>query len=344
MTGFVGRVLRGGEPDREVLEGAERATLMVVDDPLRQYSSFFLRLLAATVIATAGVAADSSTTIIGAMLVAPLMSPMLGVALAAVRGRWRAVARCACLCLLGTALVVACSAALTALIPVAVDMSTNSQVLARTSPRLVDLVIALAAGFMASLASMRRDIPDAVPGVAISASIVPPLCITGAGLYEGAPGAAMGSLLLFVSNFVAIQVMGSLVYLLMGLGARERTPEGRRVRTAWYAAVAVCAVAVCALLIGASAGVLREAERERRVQDVTSTWLAAFDGDWRVTGLEAEGDDLYVQVAGSGEAPDARALARRLRDEGVDFDEVALSVVEEHRSSAPAKDPGPPAG
>lgn len=68
---------------------------------------------------------------------------------------------------------------MTALIPVAADMETNSQVLCRVSPRLVDLVIALAAGFVAALASMRADIPDAVPGVAISASIVPPLCVVG---------------------------------------------------------------------------------------------------------------------------------------------------------------------
>ena len=88
-------------------------------------------------------------------------------------------------------------------------METNSQVLARVSPRLVDLIIALASGFVAALASVRSDIPDAVPGIAISASIVPPLCVVGAALYEGAPDAALGAFLLFITNYVAIHIYRS---------------------------------------------------------------------------------------------------------------------------------------
>lgn len=190
------KILLGGELDTRVLEGAKQATFVEVDNPLRQYSMFFLRLLAATVVATAGVAADSSTTIIGAMLIAPLMSPMLGVALATALGRMRDLFRTLGLTLLGMGIVVLVSIGVTAIIPVAVDMDANTQVLARISPRLVDLIIALAAGFMAALASMRSDIPDALPGVAISASIVPPLCVVGASIYEGAPEAAIGALLL----------------------------------------------------------------------------------------------------------------------------------------------------
>ncbi len=92
----ISRLLLGGELEADVLMGAERSTLMRVDDPLRQYSSFFMRLLAATVVATAGIASDSATTIIGAMLIAPLMSPMLGTALATAMGRPRR--RCARWC------------------------------------------------------------------------------------------------------------------------------------------------------------------------------------------------------------------------------------------------------
>ena len=95
------KILLGGELDTRVLVGAKQATFVEVDNPLRQYSMFFLRLLAATVVATAGVAADSSTTIIGAMLIAPLMSPMLGVALATALGRMRDLFRTLGLTLLG---------------------------------------------------------------------------------------------------------------------------------------------------------------------------------------------------------------------------------------------------
>ncbi len=325
----IAKVLLGGELDVQVLQGAARSTLMLVDSPLRQYSSFTLRLIAATVIATAGVAADSSTTIIGAMLVAPLMSPMLGTALATVLGRPKAAVRTLAITVFGMALVVAVSAGVTALIPVAVDMETNTQVLARVSPRLVDLVIALASGFVAALASLRSDIPDAVPGVAISASIVPPLCVVGAALYEGALEAALGAFLLFLANFIAIQVMGSAVYLLMGLGAKHFSTVGDHARVLWYALVAAGAVVVCVLLFNTSMDIVHSAERERLVQDTAVSWLE--NTDYRVVSLDITDDDLYVQIAGTGTRPSVRSLNSELLDRGVDLASVSLSVVDEKR-------------
>lgn len=325
----ISRLLLGGSLDHEVLRGAQRSTLMRVDDTLRQYSSFFLRLLAATVVATAGIASDSATTIIGAMLIAPLMSPMLGCALATAMGRPRAALRTLALVAGGMALVVVVSIGVTALIPVAADMETNSQVLARTSPRLVDLVIALAAGFIAALASMRADIPDAVPGVAISASIVPPLCVVGAGLYEGVPEASLGALTLFVTNFLAIQVMGGAVYLLMGLGARRHSEVGEQVRQIWYALVALAMAIVIGFLMTTSANVLSDTARERQVQDAAAAWL---DGTaYRVVELTLDEKDVYLRIAGDGPVPDARDLNDDLLADGVEVESLSLSVLDEQR-------------
>lgn len=325
----ISRLLLGGELDHEVLVRTERSTLMLVDDPLRQYSSFFLRLLAATVVATAGVAADSATTIIGAMLIAPLMSPMLGCALATAMGRPRAALRALALTVGGMALVVVVSIGLTAIIPVAADMETNTQVLARTSPRLVDFLIALAAGFMAALASMRTDIPDAVPGVAISASIVPPLCVVGAGIYEGVPEASVGALTLFVTNFLAIQVMGGLVYLLMGLGARRLSQVGEQTRQIWYAFVALSMAIVVGFLFTTSMGVVGETQRERAVQDTAAEWLEGTD--YRVEGLTLDDGDVYVRIAGHGSVPELAELNDALAEKDVGVASLSLSVLDEQR-------------
>ena len=81
------KILLGGRLEPGVVADAERASFVKVDDPWHQYTAFFLRLVAATVVATAGIAADSATAVIGAMLLAPLMSPMLGAALATALGR-----------------------------------------------------------------------------------------------------------------------------------------------------------------------------------------------------------------------------------------------------------------
>lgn len=325
----VAKLLLGGSLDEATLRNAERSTFMLVDEPLRQYSSFFLRLFAATAVATAGIAADSATTIIGAMLIAPLMSPMLGVALAIALGRPRAMLRALALVLLGMGLVIITSMGITAILPIAADMETNTQVLSRVSPRLVDLIIALAASFMAALASMRRDIPDAVPGVAISASIVPPLCVVGAGLYEGAPQAAGGALLLFVTNFVAIQIMGSLVYLLMGLGRREYSSASANARAIWYLTVVVAATVIIAALSSSTGSVLHDAQQERLAQDAVTTWLEGTD--YRVVNLDVTNDELYLQIAGSDPTPPLSLLNRRLLKADAGLKSISLSILDEQR-------------
>ena len=323
------QVLLGGELDTEVLEQAERSTFVRIDEPLRQYSSFFMRLVVAAIIATAGVAADSATTIIGAMLVAPLMSPMLGTALAVAIGRPAKALRAFALTALGMGIAVVVAVGVTAIIPVDVDMSTNTQVLARTSPRLVDLIIALASGFVAALASIRSDIPDAVPGIAISASIVPPLCVVGAALYEGVFDAAVGAFLLFVTNYVAIQIMGGAVYLIAGLGTRALSVIEGKARSLWYGAVGIGALMVVLLLASTSFSVVHESEQLRSVQNVVAAWV---DGsDWRISRFELEDGSLHLEVAGTGEEPSVEQLNRELIDAGVELDEVSLAVVEEHR-------------
>ena len=323
------RILLGGPLEPDVVIAAERAGFVRVDEPLRQYSSFFLRLATAAVIATAGVAADSATTIIGAMLVAPLMSPMLGTALAAALGRPLKTLQTFVLTLCGMGVVILVAVGVTAIIPVAVDMSTNTQVLARTSPRLVDLIIALASGFVAALASVRRDIPDAVPGIAISASIVPPLCVTGAALLEGASAAAWGSFLLFVTNYVAIQVAGAAVYLMAGLGRREFSVIEGRARELWYLGVALVALAVVGSLATTSFGIVRANDELRRAQEAASAWVEGTD--YRIARFELEDGELRLEIAGAGRAPRAERLAHSLSRAGLELDELSVAVVAEER-------------
>ena len=132
------KILLGGRLEPGVVADAERASFVKVDDPWHQYTAFFLRLVAATVVATAGIAADSATAVIGAMLLAPLMSPMLGAALATALGRPAKTLQTLALTLVSMVAVIAVSACVTAIVPVAIDLSTNAKVLARISPRLVD--------------------------------------------------------------------------------------------------------------------------------------------------------------------------------------------------------------
>jgi uncharacterized hydrophobic protein (TIGR00271 family) len=182
-------------------------------------SAFWALLVLASVIAGAGVVADSVATVIGAMIVAPLMTPILGTALAAVLADRRQVLLGIAFVVGGAAAVVAIGFALGLLVPIPVVSETNSQVAGRVSPGLIDLVSALATGVVGAFALPRADISDALPGVAIAISLVPPLSVVGLTLESGRPLEALGALLLFATNVAAIIATGAVVFSLYGVRA-----------------------------------------------------------------------------------------------------------------------------
>jgi uncharacterized hydrophobic protein (TIGR00271 family) len=142
-------------------------------------------LVLASVIATAGVVADSTATVIGAMIVAPLMTPILGIVLAVALGDRSNLFRSILLVIAGAAAVIAVGWLLGQLSPVDAVAPGNSQVASRVSPRTVDLIAALATGAVGAFALVRSDVSDTLPGVAIAISLVPPLAVVGLTLEAG---------------------------------------------------------------------------------------------------------------------------------------------------------------
>jgi len=147
--------------DQLFFEGPERN---------RRLSRFWLLLPLAAVIASAGVVSDSTATVIGAMIVAPLMTPILGIVLAVVLTDRANLRRCLLLVIAGAAAVVAVGWLLGLLVPYPVVAQTNAQVAARVTLQLADLVAALATGAVGSIALVRSDISGTLPGVAIAIS------------------------------------------------------------------------------------------------------------------------------------------------------------------------------
>ncbi len=329
MSDAVCRVLAGGRVDTVTLEEARRDALVVVNDPWRQYSSFFWRLALAAVVATGGIAAASTAVVIGAMLIAPLMSPMLGCALAIVSGRPRAAVRTLLVTVTGVALCIVIAAAVGAVAPVSVNTATNQEVLARVTPRLIDLVVALASGMMAALALVRDDIPDAVPGIAISASLVPPLCVVGVALQAGDVAAARGSMLLFIANFFAIQLMCCAVFAALGLGRRVRSERAGRMRAAWYVLTAAGALVVAVPLAVTSWSIIEVSARERAAAEITVAWLE--ESEYRLREFDMEDGVLSIEIAGVGRAPSPARLAEELDEAQVGVEELRVVPVAERR-------------
>ena len=183
------------------------------EDRGRKLSAYWVLLLLAAVIASAGVLADSVATVIGAMIVAPLMTPILGTALALVLADRRQLLDGVLLVVAGSLAVVAVGYLLGLVHVGEVVADTNSQVAGRVSPGLLDLTAALATGAVGAFALVRSDVSDTLPGVAIAISLVPPLAVVGLTLESGAPREARGALLLFLTNVTAIIATGTVVLL-----------------------------------------------------------------------------------------------------------------------------------
>ena len=230
-------------------------------DGRRKQSAFWVLLTLAAIIAGSGVVADSDATVIGAMIVAPLMTPILGTALAVVLADRSRILRGVTTVLAGAALVVALGFLLGLLVPEPVVAATNSEVASRVSPDLIDLVASLATGLVGAFALVRDDVSDTLPGVAIAISLVPPLAVVGLTLESGEPGQALGALLLFASNVAAIIATGTgllLAYRLRPAAEAAGRPVGRLGRGT-IAVVAGFVVLVAVPLAAGSYQVYRDA-------------------------------------------------------------------------------------
>ncbi len=179
-------------------------------------------------IATAGVISDSTATVIGAMIVAPLMTPILGIVLAIVLADRPNLLRSVGMVLAGAAAVIFLAWLFGHLAAVPIDSTTSSQVAGRIHPRTVDLIAALATGAVGAVALARSDISDTLPGVAIAISLVPPLAVVGLTLEAGATSEALGALLLFGTNVAAILLSGIVVMTIYKVAQRAEQREGAR--------------------------------------------------------------------------------------------------------------------
>jgi uncharacterized hydrophobic protein (TIGR00271 family) len=181
--------------------------------------AYFVMNAAATLIAGYGLLANSEAVIIGAMLIAMLYGPILGLGLALAELDARLLAQAAIAEILGVIWVLALGVAIGLL---HARMPITNQILARTAPNLLDLMIALAGGAAGAYAVSAPRVSSAMVGVAIATALCPPLTACGILLAYDLPTLAGGAALLFFTNLVAIAAAAMAVFLLMGHRAPAR--------------------------------------------------------------------------------------------------------------------------
>ncbi|NIL97256.1 MAG: DUF389 domain-containing protein [Planctomycetales bacterium] len=185
---------------------------------------FMFLICLATVLASLGLVVDSPPVVIGAMLVAPLLTPMLGLGLSVVQGNRLLGRKCIGTIARGflTALLTACGVASLRLL---FTTDVTQEMSNRGAPGVLDLGVAFVSGVVAAYAFGRPHLLSVIPGIAIATSLVPPVATVGLALISWKWGVALGALVLFLSNFVAI-VLGSAASLwVVGMrGPREICP------------------------------------------------------------------------------------------------------------------------
>ncbi len=184
---------------------------------------FFMMIGFAAAIASLGLLMNSAAVIIGAMVIAPLMSAIFGLSMGIVQGDIRLLWQAAITTLRGAGLGILVGILVGVF--VRLDVPT-SEIMARAEPTLMDLVVALISGAAGAYAQCRRNVLGSLAGVAIAVALIPPLATTGIGVTMGSAAIAGGALLLFLTNLSAITAAGSLVFRLFGF----RPDPGKRVR------------------------------------------------------------------------------------------------------------------
>lgn len=184
---------------------------------------YWFQLALATGIATLGLVLDSTGVVIGAMLVAPLMGPIVQLAMGLVIGSSELVLRAAARVGVSVVAVVGGAGALTLLLPF---QETTREIAARGSPTALDLGVAgfcaLAGGF--STIRLGADTAATAAGTSIGISLVPPLCVVGFAVGTGATPLAEGAGLLFVTNLTAILFFCALYFALLGFRGADTDP------------------------------------------------------------------------------------------------------------------------
>jgi uncharacterized hydrophobic protein (TIGR00271 family) len=312
---------------------------------------YYMLISLAAMIASLGLVVNSPAVVIGAMLVAPLMSPIIGVGLATVLGDARFLKRSLTAVLQGVllAVIVGAIAGL-----VTLNRPLSDEILARTQPSLLDLGIALFSGLAAAYALCRSDAAGALPGVAIAAALVPPLTAVGltftaaivslfqmptlsltAVLGNDAFHLPLGALLLFTTNFVAIASASSLMFLVLGFRPVATRKDRKQIQTRAFRISLISLVLVTALLAYFTFQLLHSQRETARVYEVTEQMVQEVVGaklvDLQIVSFQGGALQMDLVVRATSSIPHfavenlQESIGATLSNEGI-IDTIGLTM------------------
>ncbi|MAT60118.1 MAG: hypothetical protein CMH41_00430 [Micrococcales bacterium] len=311
----------GFERRAEIAEGL----YFEAPDKGQKLSSWWTMLGLSVAIATYAILQDSTAVVIGAMLIAPLMTPILGAAGAIVNGRKARLVSSLLMVFLGASAAILLAFIIGNWSPDYIPLDSNTQITSRTSPNVVDMAIALAAGAAGAFATINRRVAGGLAGVAIAVALVPPLGVVGLTLEEGAWSDAWGAFLLFLTNLVAILLSATLIFVLGGWTSIRRLRSNASSIALTTGTVFSAAMVILLPLLFTSQGLISESRNQSTASATVNEWVADNAPELTVARVESVGAEVTIAVAGPQAFPDPASLAAELQD---DFDQpVTIKVV-----------------
>ena len=204
----------------------DRVSLVERVQSASQWNIDFIALIClSTAIATLGLMQNSTAVVIGAMLVAPLMTPLIGCGLAVVQGNGFLMRHASKSVLLGFLVALVLAMLMGLIIPHA---GITGEMLSRGKPNALDLAVALISGIAAAYATARPNLLGALPGVAIAAALVPPIATSGVALSHGDFITSAGAAMLFFTNIIAIVLGAAAALFAVGMQAQHLHAREKR--------------------------------------------------------------------------------------------------------------------
>lgn len=185
--------------------------------------AFLTLMVLSTLLASVGLFANSAPVIIGAMILAPLMAPIISLSMGLVRQDSSLLMSSMKTLLIGLCLSLGFAAAASFIMPME---TITPEIAARLSPSLLDLAVAVISGIAGAYAHARIEAAKSMAGVAIAVALVPPLAVTGIGLGWLDFYVAWGALLLFLTNLAGIVLAAALTFLALGFAPFTRAKKG----------------------------------------------------------------------------------------------------------------------
>jgi uncharacterized hydrophobic protein (TIGR00271 family) len=313
MWNSIGTLIHGGTVNKTHVERIRDLVLYEGSELKNKLVKFFLLLIFSSGIATYGLLGDSVAVIIGAMIIAPLMLPIMGLAYSISAGDIKAMKNSLLLSLGGIIAAIAVGFILTLPMNSLFQPENINQIMIRTSPGLIDLLAALVTGFAGAFAMSRSDVSDTLPGVAIAISLVPPLANVGILLATFNYSLALGSFLLFLTNYLAILVTGAALFGIMGYSRVTILEKSSNAKRNGLIVVLISLIVITVPLGYNGYNVVTDNSITQTVNNASTEWLEGSGYELQSINILSSNNTVVVKIIGNGPLPPIEKLQEQVK-------------------------------